>query len=112
MLLITSAWLVLIAIDGAAGTVLIAVDLRALRRRQLATVRGSIALDLVVDLGFAPFELCGLARGEGAILHAFGDPLLLASFAPIDFRSESGNGEGENENSDAGNRICFHGVSR
>src|SRR6266851_8078652 len=104
MLLITSAWLVLIAIDGAAGTVLLAVDLRALGRRQMTTVRGSIALDLVVDLGFAPLEVCGLARGEGAILHAFGDPLLLASFAPIHFCSESGNGEGEDKDSEAGNR--------
>jgi len=103
---------VLIAVDGAARTVLLAVDLRALRGGQMTTVRGSIALDLVVDLGFAPFEPRGPARGEGAILDAFCDPLLLASFAPIDFRSESRNGEGENENSEAGNRICFHGVSR
>src|SRR6266852_1972912 len=102
----------LIAVDGAARSVLFAVDLRALRRRQMTAVRGSIALDLVVDLGFAPLELCGLARGEGAVLHAFGDPLLLPSFAPIDFRSERGNGEGENEYSEAGNRVCLHGLSR
>ncbi len=35
----------LIAVDGAAGSVLLAVDLRALRRRQMTAVRGSIALD-------------------------------------------------------------------
>src|SRR5260370_9987125 len=94
LLLLLPPAVVLRTVDGAAGSVLLTVDLHPLRGRQMPPVRGSIAVDLVLDLGFAPLQVCGLARGEGTILHAFRDPLLLASFAPIHFCSERGNGEG------------------
>src|SRR5437660_1452920 len=68
---------VLVAVDLARLTVLLAINLGALLWVQFAAVRSAIVADFMVDLGFIVFEVRGFAGGELPALDALSDAVLL-----------------------------------
>lgn len=80
-----NAIVVLLAIDLAAGAILLAVDLAFLLASQFATVGLAIGVNLLIDALFAIFGAGGFTGGHLAAANALRDAVLLVCAALADF---------------------------
>src|SRR2546427_675720 len=79
------ARVVLLAIDGTRGAVLLAVDLPAFGWSQRATVGGALVVDFFVDVSFAALQVGSFARSQLSALDALSDAILLVLRTLSDF---------------------------
>ncbi len=68
---------VLVVVDRLAYVVLLLVHVRTLFGSQLPAIGRAIILHFVIDVGFARFQVLGLARGQLAGPSTVGNPILL-----------------------------------
>ena len=81
---LADAAVVLIAIDGARGAILAAVERGAIGASEVAVVGAAHGMLLMADGSFAAFEAMGFASGELPTADALRDAPLLIAFALID----------------------------
>ena len=74
----------LVFVDGFANAVLTPVEMILLSLRQVPVILGHVALLLVLNALFAPFQMRSLSRRQLTVLYAVRNAILLVGFAAID----------------------------
>jgi hypothetical protein len=85
--------IVLVAIDGLAHPVLLAIDLAAFRRSQVTIMPAAVGANLMVHAGFAGFKVSCFARRQLAGTNALRNAVLLVFATLIDRPVVLGNGK-------------------
>src|SRR5579872_6000708 len=74
----------LVSRNGAADVVLPLIQPTLLGPGQMTVVLSHVALLPLLQIGLPVFQASGLPRGQGAVLYAISNTLLLAAFATVD----------------------------